>query len=51
MKIKEINYAARKDTVYDFETPSHNYILGNGVISHNTQEMFSKAVVSGGTGK
>lgn len=49
-KIKLIEYAKRKDTVYDFETPSHTYILGNGIISHNTQEMFSKAVVSGGTG-
>jgi hypothetical protein len=36
--------------VYDIETPTHDYILGNGIISHNTQEMFSKPVVSGGTG-
>lgn len=50
LKIKSINHNTRKETVYDFETPSHNYILGNGLISHNTQEMFSKAVVSGGTG-
>ena len=47
-KIKSIEYAKRKATVYDFETPSHTYVLGSGIISHNTQEMFSKAVVSGG---
>ena len=50
MKIKKIEYAIRQDTVFDFETPSHTYILGNGIISHNTQEMFSKTVMSGGTG-
>lgn len=50
MKIKSIKQFNRKADVYDFETPSHSYILNNGVISHNTMEMFSKAVVSGGTG-
>jgi len=48
MKVKKIEYAVRRDNVFDFETPSHTYILGNGIVSHNTQEMFSKAVVSGG---
>lgn len=48
MKIKSIEYASKKDTVYDIETPSHSYILSNGIISHNTMEMYSKAVVSGG---
>ena len=48
MKIKNINRVARKEKVYDIETTTHDYLLHNGVISHNTQEMFSKAVVSGG---
>ncbi|MFA6199160.1 MAG: hypothetical protein WC679_01975 [Bacteroidales bacterium] len=50
MKIKSIKYNSRKANVYDFETPSHSYILDGGIISHNTQEMYSKTVVSGGTG-
>lgn len=48
MKVKSVKQFNRKASVYDFETPSHSYILGNGVISHNTMEMYSKAVVSGG---
>ena len=48
MKVKRVKQFTRKASVYDFETPSHSYILGNGIISHNTMEMFSKAVVSGG---
>lgn len=50
MKIKSINRNSRVETVYDIETPTHDYILSNGVISHNTQEMFSKPILSGGTG-
>lgn len=50
MKIKSIRLAAKKATVYDIETPCHDYILGNGIISHNTMELYSKKVVSGGQG-
>lgn len=50
MKIKSIKFNTRKADVYDIETPTHDYILKNGIISHNTQEMYSKPVVSGGTG-
>lgn len=50
VKIKSIAHSTRKENVYDIETPTHDYILSNGVISHNTQEMYSKPVVSGGTG-
>jgi len=49
MKIKSITRNNRKATVYDIETPTHDYILDNGIISHNTMEMYSKAVVGGGT--
>lgn len=50
MKIKSINRDARLDSVYDIETASHNYILSNGIVSHNTMELYSKPVVGGGTG-
>lgn len=50
VQIKSIKFNNRKEKVYDIETPTHDYVLANGVISHNTQEMFSKPVVSGGTG-
>lgn len=50
MKVKSIRVAAKKATVYDIETPCHDYILANGVISHNTMELYSKKVVSGGQG-
>lgn len=50
MKIKSIHHNAFKATVYDIETPTHDYILSNGIISHNTQELYSKPVLSGGTG-
>lgn len=50
MKIKSITQRPEHVDVYDIETPCHNYILANGVISHNTMEMFSKTVVSGGQG-
>lgn len=50
MKIKSIKFNTRKADVYDIETPTHDYILKNGIISHNTQEMYSKPVVSGGSG-
>ena len=48
MKIVSLEYASKKATVYDIETPSHSYLLSNGIISHNTMEMYSKAIMSGG---
>lgn len=48
MKIKNIVHNFKKDTVYDIETPSHNYILEGGYISHNTMELYSKPVIKGG---
>lgn len=50
MKVKKVIFNQRKADVYDIETPSHTYLLKGGLISHNTQEMFAKDVVSGGTG-
>ena len=50
MMIKSIKFNSRKEDVYDIETPTHDYVLSNGIISHNTQELYSKPIVSGGTG-
>ena len=50
MKVVGIKRNHRKEDVYDIETPTHDYILSNGIISHNTLEMFSKQVLAGGTG-
>lgn len=48
-KIKAIRRSVRSDNVYDIETETHDYILSNGLISHNTMEMYSKDVMGGGT--
>jgi hypothetical protein len=50
MMIKSIKFNSRKENVYDIETSTHDYVLSNGIISHNTQELYSKPIVSGGTG-
>lgn len=50
IKIKSINHNCRRADVYDVETPTHDYILAGGIISHNTLELYSKDVVGGGTG-
>ena len=49
MKILSIRSQYRKAKVYDIETPTHDYILRNGLISHNTMELYSKVVIPGGT--
>lgn len=36
-------------TVYDIETPCHDYVLENGVISHNTMDQYNPQAM-GGTG-
>lgn len=36
--------------VYDIETPTHDYILANGVISHNTMDQYNPLAVGGGKG-
>ena len=50
LKIKNIKHSARRADVYDVETPTHDYILEGGIISHNTLELYSKDVVGGGSG-
>jgi hypothetical protein len=50
LKVKSISHNARRSTIYDIETPCHDYLLEGGIISHNTMELYAKDVVSGGTG-
>lgn len=50
MKIKSIKHKKEKITVYDIETECHNYILSNGVISHNTMDMYNPLAIGGGKG-
>lgn len=38
-------------TVCDIEVEdNHQYLLSNGIVSHNTQDLFSRQVISGGSG-
>lgn len=51
IKIKSIEKLEEKTSVYDIETPCHNYILSNGVVSHNTiGSFFGGNTVGGGSG-
>ncbi len=48
-KIVNITLKENKETVYDIETKSHNYILANGIISHNTiGSFFPGKTIAGG---
>jgi hypothetical protein len=51
IKVKKIEYVKERETTYDVQIEnSHHYILENGIISHNTQDLFPKMVQSGGEG-
>jgi len=51
VKIKKIEYLEKKEPTYDVQIEdSHHYILDNGIVSHNTQDMFPQAKQSGGEG-
>jgi len=50
-KIVSVKELTEKETTYDMKVEnSHHYILKNGVVSHNTMDLFPKAVQSGGKG-
>lgn len=49
-EIKEIRINARKGEVFDIETPCHNYILANGIVSHNTIDQYNPLKPGGGNG-
>ena len=49
IRIKRKIYEDKLDAVYDMTVQdSHHYILADGTISHNTQDLFSKSVAGGG---
>lgn len=49
IKIKKVEFLKDFDTVYDINVKDvHHYILKNGVVTHNTMEIYSKTVLSGG---
>lgn len=48
-KIKKISLEKEKQSSYDITVKDvHHYILGNGIISHNTLDLFPKDVMKGG---
>ena len=56
MKLKGLNEkvtivkTSGNGIVQDIETPCHNYILGNGLISHNTMSQYDLDAIPGGKG-
>lgn len=46
MKVVSVKHG-KKETVYDIETPVHDYVLENGVISHNTMDQYNPAAMGG----
>ena len=50
MKVKSIKLKSTNETVYDIETPCHNYILANGLVSHNSFDMYNPLEIGGGRG-
>jgi hypothetical protein len=50
-KIKSIKVLDEKIKTYDIQVQgTHHYILKSGIISHNSQDLFPKAIQSGGKG-
>jgi len=51
IKISKIEHLVKLEKTYDIQVDgAHHYILKNGVISHNTQDLFPQTVQSGGEG-
>ena len=49
IKLKSIRKLEVKDTVYDINVEDvHHYILENGMVTHNTMDLFPKDVMKGG---
>ena len=46
--MKVVSYKVNKpETVYDIETPIHDYVLETGLISHNTMDSYSPMAMGG----
>jgi hypothetical protein len=51
LKVVKKSYDENLSSTYDITVKdSHHYILEDGIVSHNTQDLFSQAVAGGGTG-
>jgi hypothetical protein len=51
LKIVKKEYLEKFETTYDIEVDdTHHYILRNGIISHNSQDLFPVQIMSGGKG-
>jgi hypothetical protein len=51
VKIKSIKCSERKEKIYDITVEDFgHYILDNGIVSHNTTDLFAKKVQGGGKG-
>lgn len=51
LKIKKIEHLKDKEDTYDIQIKNtHHYLLENGIVSHNTQDLFPQTVQSGGEG-
>ena len=49
MKVLKVTHS-KAERVYDIETPCHNYILENSIVSHNTMDQYNPKEIAGGAG-
>lgn len=51
LKVKNIEFLTEKENVYDINVQDvHHYLLDNGVVTHNTMDLFPQDVMKGGNG-
>jgi hypothetical protein len=51
IKVQKVEHMEELETTYDINVEgSHHYILKNGIVSHNTQDLFPQTVQTGGEG-
>lgn len=51
VKVTKVEWLSEPEATYDIQVEGvHHYILDSGIVSHNTQEMFPRTIMSGGEG-
>ncbi len=51
LKVKSVEFLTEKEDVYDINVEDvHHYILDNGIVTHNTMDLFPQDVMKGGNG-
>jgi hypothetical protein len=51
LKVSKVKMLDNKETTYDIQVDgTHHYILKNGLISHNSMDLFPQAIMGGGEG-